>query len=509
MPGLMRLLRSGLAGLACVALPAAGATPEDVLILKDGRLLDGLELERTDEGVRVILEAGEILVPSERVQEVLLAGTSDWQPETEEERAKFEKGLVPWEGRWISKRRRDAALERRLREVREEIDAIRDLSWGNAEEFKTKRFNFKHTLPQHVFDGYREQLEAYFDVFAKDWRVKIKKHGKNSGRLLVNFYGSREEFDRTSGAGRWTLGYFKFVGEVYDLNIYYDRNDPEGTRDVMFHEVGHYLHKLIDQGFKYPHWPGESLAEYYGAGYWDEEEEELVIGLVQEGRLAEIKSDITRGNWITLKDMVSKQGYEDYTWGWSLVHFLMNDDRYADRFKKFFLGLARARDIERVPWSYGLKTVEPEEIWRGFQDYLGLKTEEDVLALEREWHAYVDETLQLTSARGLEKAAIKSWRSEGRTIRAKRLFEEAIEAGTRNGRTYYQYGNLLYGEGDRARAIELYEQAIELAPLVPEFRYSLGYALRKKDPAQAKQQVLMAKELDPNVAGRTMIVPRS
>ena len=94
MPGLMRLLRSGLAGLACVALPAAGATPEDVLILKDGRLLDGLELERTDEGVRVILEAGEILVPSERVQEVLLAGTSDWQPETEEEHSPRRKKEV-------------------------------------------------------------------------------------------------------------------------------------------------------------------------------------------------------------------------------------------------------------------------------------------------------------------------------------------------------------------------------------------------------------------------------
>ena len=85
--------------------------------------------------------------------------------------------------------------------------------------------------------------------------------------------------------------------------------------------------------------------------------------------------------------------------------------------------------------------------------------------------------------------------------------EEAIEAGTTNGRTFYQYGNLLYGEGDKDKAIDLYEQAIEHDPLVPEFRYALGYALRKKDKSRAKKLVSLAKELDPNVAERTSIVP--
>ncbi len=64
------------------------------------------------------------------------------------------------------------------------------------------------------------------------------------------------------------LGYFKYI-RPYDLNIYYERLDPAQSEDTMFHEANHYLQQLIDVRFSMPHFPGESLAEYYGASSWD------------------------------------------------------------------------------------------------------------------------------------------------------------------------------------------------------------------------------------------------
>ncbi len=498
---------SGWARAVCALLCLGAAASADVLVMKDGRVFENVQLERGEEQVLVRLEAGEIRVPTERVQECLIEGVSTWEPSTPEEQEKFDKGLVPYEGRWISAKKRENLLSKRISERREAIEEMRTHSeWTNRYQKSTKRFHYHYTIPQHVFAELEQQLEAYFDVFAKDWRVKIKKHGSNDGRLAINIYGNRKEYNRTSGAGSYTLGYFKFVG-AYDLNIFYDRTDPDGTRDVMFHEVGHYLHKLIDQGFRYPHWPGESLCEYYGAGYWDEEEGELVIGLMQEGRLAEIKADIAKGEWIGLEELITKDRYEDYTWGWSLVHFLMNDDRYASKFKKFFLGLAKDRKVKRSASGFGkvvLKTVSPQDVLAFFKKSLGLKNDEAFRELEREWHQYVDEELQLESASGLEKAAVKAMR-EGRTIRAKRLFQEAIEAGTERAQTYYNYGTFLYREGDKSEAAEMLEKAVEYAPLQAEYYWSLAYAIRKKDKERSKQLARMAKELDPDVKTKSAL----
>jgi tetratricopeptide (TPR) repeat protein len=275
----------------------------------------------------------------------------------------------------------------------------------------------------------------------------------------------------------------------------------------MFHEVNHYLQKLIDQEFKYPHWPGESLAEYYGAGSWDQEEKKLVVGGIQEGRLSQIQSDMASGKMIGLQELITEDRFEDYTWGWSLVHFMMHDERYAKDFRKFFLGLATARDVEREPRAWGsiiLKAVTPEEVWRSFKKYMSLDTQEEIDAFQEAWHAYV-KALEITSARGKERAAVQAWQSEGREVRAERLFSEAIEGGSTNPVTYYQFGNMLYGNGERDRAVELWRQASELDPMSAEYHYSVGYALRKSDKEESKRLMALAEELDPEVEDKAYV----
>jgi hypothetical protein len=68
----------------------------------------------------------------------------------------------------------------------------------------------------------------------------------------------------------------------------------------MFHESNHYLQSLVDPAFWIPHFPGESLAEYYGASSWDPVKKKLTVGLIQEERLCEIQSDIDAGEGMDL-----------------------------------------------------------------------------------------------------------------------------------------------------------------------------------------------------------------
>ena len=49
--------------------------------------------------------------------------------------------------------------------------------------------------------------------------------------------------------------------------------------------------------------------------------------------------------------------------------------------------------------------VAQEEVARAFMDYLGLKDDEALKQLEKEWHAYIQEKLTLVTPRGKEAAA--------------------------------------------------------------------------------------------------------
>ena len=364
--------RSSALCLAVVLFHVPAFAQKDVLCLKDGRIFAELEIERTVSGVTVHFENGDVEVPGDMVLDALVAGASGFVPKTDAEREKFDKGFVPFEGKWITTKRRDQLIEKRLKERQDAIAEMQShLVWGDRYQKATKNFAFEYTVPPHIFDGYRDSMEAYFSIFAKDWRVK---RPKDRPKLSVCFYGNRAEFHRTGGAPSNVLGYFKFYPE-FDLNIYYDRLDPEETEDVMFHEANHYLQKLIDVDFSYPHWPGEALAEYYGASSWDPVKKKLETGLIQEGRLIEVQSDIASGEmWGLEKLILDERAYEHYTWGWSLVHFLMNDKKRAKPFQKFFIGLATGKGIKRESMGMGLSTVSGEEVWNAFRDYLGLKT---------------------------------------------------------------------------------------------------------------------------------------
>ena len=490
--------------LLATAAPIAGAQQQgnDFLVLKDGRVIAGKKLVRAEGGLKLVFEHGEVLVPSELVQDCMIEGESAPEATTEEDKAQLAKGMVRFDGKWMSKKQRDDLLAKRLADRKKYFaDLAARKEWRNRAKETTKHFAFEYTLPDNVFQNYRDLMEAYFEVFVRDWKIHLPP---KLGPLMVCLHIDFEAMKQIGGAGGNVLGYFRFVTPM-ELNFYHDRLDPEFTEEVMFHETNHYLQKLIDLDFSMPHFPGESLAEYYGASKWDPVKKKLTTGQILEGRLCEVQAEIDAGNWRKLDELVKADGdYDHYTWGWSLVHFLMSTPAYSPKFQKFVIALPTGKDVKREGQQAGsdyLKTVTSDEVWRVFQKYMGLEKPEQIQALQGEWYAYIKSNLKLVSARGFEEAARNATSMyPPRPIKAKRLYQTAIEKGSSNPLTYHGYGDLLMGEdGNVEEAIKMLKKAIALDPLNGAYYGSLGRALmRKGDKDEGKRLKKLGAEIDPD-----------
>ncbi len=482
---------SALALFLLAATPAAA----DVLVLADGRVLERSGMERVEGGVKVHFDHGDVIVPSELIEETILPNQPPPEPKTPEEKEKYEKGYVKFQGDWVKPDKRDRLIQKRLEERRAYVEQIREhRQWRRRYKEETKHFEFEYNVAPHVFEYFRDLMEAYYDEFAKTWKIR-QPH--DLGKLKVCFYSNLDQFHQIGGVGGGIQGYFRFVKPL-ELNFYLERLDIAHSEQVMYHEACHYLQLLQDPNFDTPHFLGESLAEYYGASKYDHDKNKLETGLVLEGRLVEIKNDIAAGEMLPLeKMMTTPRMYEHYTWGWSFVHFLMNHKQYRKKYEKFVKGMVSGKGVDHVrEGPNNMETVRTEDMWNYFKEVFHLRDEEDVKALESEWHTYVKENLKLVTASGLEKAAQGAMRT-GRPIRAKRLFQEAIDKGTKNPMTYYSFASLVDGD----QRIELLKRAIELAPLEGRFYARLGQAMLEKDAEEGKRLLQLGLDIDPEIEG--------
>lgn len=484
-----------------------GAAPAraDTLLLRDGRTLECRSAVKAEDGRwRLTFENGEILLSGEQVKEVLSAGGQGYEPKNDEERALLAKGLVPHEGKWVPKAERDAKVAKRQAETKKRIEEAKaHREWMNRYKAKTQNFEFEYTIPPEIAKGYMDLLETFFGVFSKEFRIAKPKE-----RLKVCFYHDYETFLQVSGAGYGTLAYYRFVPPL-ELNFFYDRLRPEETVAVMFHEAQHYLCHLMDLRFSMPHNFGEGFSEYYGGSRWDPVKKVMTTGGVQEGRLTEVKTDVDKGEMKGLEAFLKGElGYDDYTWGWTFVHFMMENPKYAKKFRAFYAALPGAKDVDRVPFRGDMLTVAPEALLKAFQKYMGIKDAAGLEALEAEWHAYVKDTLKPTGVTGFEEAAFAA-RNAGRPLRAKRLFKEAVEKGSKNPVVYLRYGELMESE-DKALAERLFRQGLEHDPLSAALWTALGLLIKNREgegnEEQGKKLIRLAAELDPDSVDTWLLV---
>jgi hypothetical protein len=440
------------------------------------------------------------VIPAAAVKEAFCLGAQGYEPKDADEKAKLEKGLVPYEGKWIPKGERDAKAAKKTAEAKKRIEEARaHREWRNRYKAKTAHFEFEYTIPPEIAKSYMDLMETYYSTFTKQFNVATPKE-----KLKVCFYHDYDTFLEVSGAGWGTLAYYRFV-PPRELNFFYDRLRPDETVAIMFHEAQHYLSHLMDLQFNIPHNFSESFAEYYGGSKWDPVKKTMTTGGIQEGRLTEIQTDIQKGERKSLHDFILNQlGYDDYTWGWSFVHFMMETPKYAKKFKQFYMALPTAKDVQRTTEG-DYKTVTGPSILKAFEKYVGV---DDIVALEKEWHAYIDTKLKVESVYGYEEAAFAALNT-GRHLRAKRFFKEAVDRGSKNPTVYLRYGDAVFGE-DGALAEQLYRKGLEHDPLNADLYTALGrlYRSRKGEENEAKgmRLIKLAQELDPDSVDTWLLV---
>jgi tetratricopeptide (TPR) repeat protein len=492
----MTALRSS-ALAATAVLVLAGPARADMVQLKDGRFVEGVPMKLVGKEIVAQFKNGEVHLPLTMVETYVIEGQAPPEPEGDEAKAKAAQGLVPWKGKWMKPAERDKALKDEVEKKRAAVeDAKKHSEWRDRYKFTSKYFDFESTAPPSLNTYYSQLLDSYFEVFKKDWNIPANPKGFDA-KLKVCFYPNEEMFHKTGGAPGGVLAYYRFR-PPRELNFYNERRDPRLTETVMFHECNHYLVDLFGQGLEYPHFIGEAMAEYYGASTYDPKTHNVKFGQVQEGRLAEIRSDIDTGKTFTLKQYILEgPHYEDYYWGWSFVHFMMETPAYQKKFKTFFVDLARAKDVKRtaVPGRDGATQVSNDECMRVFKDRMGVK---DTAGIEKEWHDYV-EKLKAPGVRGYEEAGKRAY-GEGRVkFRAPRLLKAAIDLGSVDTETLDDYADCLRGKQQYDEALAVMEKAIQIDPLDADLRAHCSYLLDEKgDKDGAKKLLDLARELNPD-----------
>ncbi|MHC4955225.1 MAG: DUF1570 domain-containing protein [Planctomycetota bacterium] len=482
--------------LFCLLL-AAVPVRADMVVLKDGRSFEYNRIDETDKGYEIHFENGVITLPKEMVSawyEEDEAG--EFVPRTEKEKKKFEKGFVPWKGKWVRKSQRDRLRKKDKEAQKKRLQQMKERRlWRNHVTVETKRFIFKHTLPDEVFEQYKDLFEAYYAYFTKYWKVKPSpKYGK----CTINIYHDREYFAQVGGVGGGVVGYYNLLSR--DLNFYVDRENRRFTIDVMFHEGNHMLTHMIDEKFMYPWWVGEGMAEYFGASSWDPLEKTMTIGQLQSGRLAVLKEEFKdEKKRLPLETLLKVQKMDaiGYSWAWSLCHFLLSTPKYEKNFKKFFLGLARAKGVRRVSVGLEYKSIQGDEVLRVFKKFLRVK---DLDALQKEWYDYIENSLTLKKGQDLDWGSAGYIMSlYGRHKQARKFFKRAIDAGSKDVYVLYGYANLKSMQGMPGIALKYAIKATEVDPLHARAWCLRGKSMRSQGEREAGLKLLyLARELDPD-----------
>jgi len=248
------------------------------------------------------------------------------------------------------------------------------------------------------------------------------------------------------------------------------------------------------------------LAEYFSTGKWDPKRKKFEIeAQVLEGRLISIKRDIEDGDYVTIEGLIrngNEGNYNDYTWGWSLVHFLMSDSKTAKLFQKYYLGLARGKNVHRQHHSAWKNTsfadVKGAEMLEYFKKCLRIKNDKAMKDLQRRWYRHIDE-LEITSATGLARAGDLA-RRYGRKFRAKRLYEEAIQAEGAISLVYHRYAQVLESLDEHENAWNAWATAVEMDPFVADYYISWGESMtgNAAKREEGRRLLCLAQEIEPD-----------
>lgn len=478
----MRVFTITLLGLALLAAPS---TAFDLVLLKDGRLVEGKLITDGSDGTVVLrLPGADIPISMDLIDKTYIEDLEDYVPKSKKEEEQIKKGRVLFEGSWMSRTRRESKLRERQEAQAAALEQSKlSHDWRNHKTVEKRHLVIRSNCTDEVIEEFGELLEAYYKSFTDYWNIKL---APSEGKEKMNFYlyRTKDDFHRVTQTPPYIGGFFSRADR--ELQLYYDIDDPREAQETLLHEGNHWLTYLIDTGYDYPLWMNEGMAEYYGTAAINEEGE-FELGGLQYGRIVSLRNDETNGNVLGLRDVLLKEKFtaREYAVSWSFVHFLMESEEYGRAFRAFFKGLPGNRDIETVNRSYSnvtgsIKEPNQASLAAALEKQLGKSIEE----LEEEWRLHQTQAYGELTANAYFLAAIISARSplddDEHIVKAMEYYQKAVDLGIEQARCYTNYAEMLrkggvdergytaiVAEPQPAKAWEMIQRAIELDPVNP------------------------------------------
>ncbi len=472
---------------APVLLAALLAPAFDKVLLKDGRTVEGLVIKGDDPDVtRLKIGLVEVPIRNELIEKTWIENLEGYVPKNKQEEEYLKKGWVLFEGSWMSRTRREGELKKRADAEKASIAlALKRQDWRNAVLEETRHFIVTSNCTDEIRKEYMERLEAYYKYFTEDWGITLSP-GEIKGKMKFMLYRDYDDFLRVTRVPFGVGGFFSRADS--ELQLYHDLQDPEETRDTLFHEGNHLLTFLIDTSFDYPTWINEGMAEYYGTTEIDEKGRFHVGGL-QYGRIVSLRTDKANDDFFRLRDIMlaeqSEYGYRHYAYGWSFVHFMMASPKYGKGFKSFFATLPKNGDLKTENKSYSnIKGTVREPTLESVVTVLEKRFGASVEELEAEWLDYIEQSYGELTPMAYYKAArlaLRYPKDDGSHVKsAMEYMEKAVSMGIQLAACYRDYAEMLRKGGvleandatllhepDPVKAWEMIGKAIELDPIGP------------------------------------------
>ncbi len=479
-----RILRAAL--VAClIASPAAAF---DKLLLKDGRTIEGTVVKGAEADVtRLKIGKVEIPIPNDLIDKTWIENLEGYVPKNKQEEEYLKKGMVLFEGSWMSRTRRETELKKRAGAEKVALaDAVKRQDWRNAVVEESRHFIVSSNCTDEIRTEYMDRLEAYYKYFTDDWGITLSP-GEIKGKLKFMLYRDYDDFLRVTKARYGVGGFFSRADN--ELQLFHDMEDPDETRDTLFHEGNHLLTYLIDTSFDYPTWINEGMAEYYGTTEIDDKGK-FHVGSLQYARIVSLRTDTANDQFLRLRDDImlieqDEYGYRHYAYGWSFVHFMMASPKYGKGFKSFFATLPKNGELETENKAYSnikgtIREPTLDSVVLALEKRFGTTVEE----LETEWLDYIKQAYGELTPMAYYKAAklaLRYPKDDGSHVKtAMESMEKAISLGIRSAACYRDYAEMLRKGGvleaedatvlqkpDPVKAWDMIQKAIQLDPIGP------------------------------------------
>jgi len=443
---------------AILALSFLSVAAADTLVTTDGRVVEGCAIQRTAEGASVKFKKGTVSVPRSLIRIVVLDSDDEGH---DEERQEAE----------------EATLRR---------------SWQNRRRLKTEHFVFEFTVPDALIRPVAERLETFATALYSEWGLKLSTTERQRVQAACSGTQAEQVFGISPGSsGR--LG----TGSSPEISVFLDHRDIAGGEKVLRHLTARTLLRALGPDLEFPLFPRLPLGDYYAAdregpaGDW-------LLGAKDGGHLERIRLAVKYGQEPSISSLLTTPlSRETRPFAWSLVRFLLHDQRYGPRFRAYITALAQSDDVERVKApGESRRRIHPAENLRVFRDALSLSSDEQLQALTRDWHATLQEDIDETDLDQCLEAARAAVRSKDARS-ALGHYEQAIRLGCERSIVYLEIGRLMLSEGNLTGTMTAWQRARSLDPLDPTVTGALGRLLiRRRARSEGMRLLDLAVEMN-------------